>query len=121
MKKISLVPCQVYPFVVYAGVRDGIYLGEKTVCQIGGGVATQDLERVYETDQIIEYTWDITTLEVGIFQYFNRHIGIQLGYEYSQRDGDVLIRHPETASDPRTEYRTETDFHALRLGVIGRF
>jgi hypothetical protein len=98
-----------------------LYVGEKTSVRLGGSFAAQTLERDYETDQIVEYEWDITTLETGISYYLTRHIGMHLGYEYHTRTGDVLIWHPDTESDPRTEYEAHADAHAVTVSIIGRF
>ncbi|MBD3306183.1 hypothetical protein GF339_07325 [candidate division KSB3 bacterium] len=103
------------------GTTVRLYVGEKTSVRLGGSFAAQTLERDYETDQIVEYEWDITTLETGISYYLTRHIGMHLGYEYHTRTGDVLIWHPDTESDPRTEYEAHADAHAVTVSIIGRF
>lgn len=103
------------------GASISLYFNNKTTFRIGGSIAWQENEVVYETDQIIEHDWNITTVETEISHYVNRHIGVRMGYEFAKRDGDVLIWHPETESDPRTEYFAESDFHAVYVGLTGRF
>lgn len=103
------------------GTSVTLYFTQKTTCHIGGRLAWQKQERVYETDQIIEYDGDSMAIEAGIAHYINRHIAVQMGYEFTKRNGDVLIWHPETETDPRTEYQAQTDFHAFHIGITGRF
>jgi hypothetical protein len=104
------------------GTTLSVYIGKKTTFRVGGSYTLQKLERTYNTtDQVVEYDWNITTVEVGIFRYLNRYIGMQIGYEFARRDGDVLTWHPESETDLRTAYTAKAEFHALYVGLTGRF
>jgi hypothetical protein len=103
------------------GLSLSLYLDEKTTIWTGGNYTVQELKQIYEKDQIIEYEGDIKVLEIGIVRHLNRHIGVQIEYEFAVRDQDVLIWHPESENDPRTTYETNTDLHTVYVGITGRF
>jgi hypothetical protein len=103
------------------GTLLSLYLGERTTFRIGGSYGKQQLEQVYKRDHITEYDGDILTVETNILHYLNRHIGLQIGYEFTTRDGDVLVWHPKSENDPRTTYEFEADLHAVYAGIVGRF
>ncbi len=105
---------------VFAGSLS-LHIGSKATIHAGGSLARQTQERVYESDQINEYTWDITKIGTGISYYLNRHIGVQIEYAFTQWDCDVLTWHPETTTDPRTEFEVHADSHVVQLGITGRF
>ena len=98
-----------------------LYLGEKTVCRVGGSYAAQKIAQVYEADQQIDQDWRISTVEARIWHYLNRHWGVQLGYAFTARAADVVVWHPASASELRTTYQAETKIHTIYLGVTGRF
>ena len=103
------------------GMSVSLYLWEKMTFRVGGSYTRQALDRTYQTDQVIEYDWKITTVEASLLRYLNRHIGVQIGYKFATQDGDVLIRHPASENDPRTTYTADADFHSVYIGVTGRF
>ncbi len=103
------------------GTSLSVYLRHTTMLRFAGSIARQENDLVYETDQIVEHDWDITTIETEISHYINRYIGLRAGYEFARREGDVVIRHPESENDPRTEYQVDSDVHEVYVGVTGRF
>ena len=103
------------------GTSVSIYFNQKTTLQIEGSYLNQKRERDYEVDQVTDYDWDVFNLGTRIIHYLNPHLGIQVGYEFSKRDGDILIEHPEAEGNPQTTYCADSDVHAIYATITGRF
>ncbi len=97
------------------------YLGRSTTLHLGGSLGKFEVQRTYETDQVVDYVWDIWSIQAGIAYYINRHIGLEMHYDFSKRDGDVETWHPDTPDDPRTTFQADTDVQMIQVEIMARF
>ena len=98
-------------------VSIGWYWRHATSFRFGAGFSRYELERNYETDQNVVYSWDTWSLHAGVSHYIHRRFGLWLSYEFATRDGDVETWHPEAEGDPRTTFQTNSELHTLQAGV----
>ena len=103
------------------GTSVELYWGKNTSFQLGGSLTRYTMRRVYETDQIIDYDWDIWGIHSSLLYYLNRHLGVWLGYQFLKRNAGIETWHPKTENDPRTTFQLESDLQTIQLGFVGRF
>lgn len=95
-----------------------LYFGEKLMIQAGGGITWTTITRTYDNATDVEYEWHWWQAHGGVSYYFTRHFGVQAGYEYRARDGEVNMRNDGAT---RSSFDVDSDIQEIQLGVTGRF
>jgi hypothetical protein len=103
------------------GTLVNFYITPQTTLQLRASYSTQTIKQTYEKEQAYDHDEKSITLNTGFLHYLNRRIGIRAGYEYRGRARDVLHWYPENEEGTRTTYEVTGNYHALSLGIIGRF
>ena len=97
------------------------YITDQTTLQFGASYSTQTIKQTYEKEQVYDYDGTSVALKTGLLHYLNRRIGIHVGYRLQKQTQNVLHWYPENEEGTRTTYEVAGDFHAISLGIIGRF
>lgn len=103
------------------GMALRFYANLNTTLELEGRYLYQTLDRTYNTDQGVEYEWNIGTAAFEALHYVTPHVGMRVGYAYTRRDIAVLIWHPETEGNPQSTWNGDADVHAFYIGLHGRF
>lgn len=95
-----------------------LYLGEKFMAQCDGGITWTAITRAYDNTTDVEYDWHWWQAGGGASYYFTRSFGVQAGYQYRARDGEIKMR---SDGATRSTFDVDSEVQEMYLRITGRF
>lgn len=97
------------------------YVNERTTFRLGGSRSNLSFNQNYATDQIVRNDWELLTLNAAMEYFVSRHIGLQVGYEFSAGETEVEIKHLQSEPLSSTTSQISSETHTVFVSMLVRF
>lgn len=103
------------------GLLGSVYIDARTTFRLSSSLSSHTVGQRYQADQVVAYDWDTLTVNTSIEYVLNHHIGLQLGYEFSTREAEIEIGHPQSERATSTTSHIASATHTAFVSILARF